>query len=408
MNRANLLNPFSSPGNENRLTWAFIVVLRYDPLLQNFFFELVESRLPPKFRKHHNNWEPARFSTQTKWIESSTIPLVSILLTDAPIQEEIKIEWSNRNPIYDGVIEYPNRMTLIVENKLNHGDVWKEQLSPSRDSFSDDIEENALHGSAICLEWSEVLEGVLKYAESGIPSFSSREIVRDFLSFVEEFHPELTPYRTFELCGNTPEALGRRTIRLVEELGKDLESREGWYLFRPGKIAERVGIWVEFERKVLRVNLWPGDTVGQARRFYDEVDKAAFLSLKGWRIEPNLHFSFIQDRRVRAKPKKSFKIQEYMDYFSNEASYGQRTADRGLLPFIELWEYKGFISSENSAEIETQFINTNRNHINITPGFSVSREWNLATIIELENRRELEACILDALTSPLATWGETL
>ena len=408
MERSNLFNPFDSRSiqHEDRLTWAFLIALKYDPSLQNFLRELVESRIPSEHREYSNSWEPARVSTQTKWIESTTNLLVSVLLTDARIQEAIRVEWSDREPRYDGVIEYPNGLTLVVENKPFHGNVWEEQLSPSRDSFPGDVDDVTLHGSAICLEWSEVLEGVLKYADSSIASFSSREIARDFLSFVEEVHPELTPYRTFRLCRDRHEVLRRRTIRLLDNLASrvKLESREGWYLFRPGKIAERVMIQVESRK--LKVELAPADTVWQARRFYNVVDKAAFLSLKEWKVEPNLHFSFIQNRLVRAKT--TLEIQEYMDYFSDDASYGQRPADPGLWPYIELWEYKGFISSENGAEIEAQFINTDMNHINITPGFSISREWDLDTVIKLEERGELEACIIDALATPLATWGETL
>ena len=231
MDRVNLLNPFgSSMQQENRLTWAFLVVLKFDLHLQNFLRELVESHLPPEHRKYSNTWEPARISTQTRLIDSSTNLLVSVLLTDAPIQDKVEVKWSCRRAIYDGIIEYPSGLTLIVENKPHHGNVWKEQLSPSRDSLPDDIiNDVTLHDSAICLEWSEVLEGVLKYADSGIAPFSSREIARDFLSFVEEFHRMLTPYRTFRLSCDRYEALRRRTIRLVDDLAKQtgLEVRRG-------------------------------------------------------------------------------------------------------------------------------------------------------------------------------------
>ena len=137
MARVNLFNPFSSlpPGHENRLTWAFLVALKYAPLFQNFFRELVEAKLPQGDREHSNFWEPARVSTQTKGIESFPSRLVSILLTNETIGH-ISIKWSDRDPVYDGVIEYPDGLTLIVENKLSHGNVWREQLCPSRSSFS--------------------------------------------------------------------------------------------------------------------------------------------------------------------------------------------------------------------------------------------------------------------------------
>ena len=210
MNRVNLFNPFSSPKYENRLTWAFLVFFRYDSFLQNFLRELIESRLPPELRHYNNTWEPVNVSTQTKWIESSTSPFVSVLLTDSLIQETIRVEWSDRDPIYDGIIEYPDRLTLIIENKLAHGDVWREQLSPNRNSLRGDINDIRLHDSAVCLEWSEVLEWVFNYADSDRACFCTRGIARDFLSFMENVHPELTPYRTFKLCGKRPEALLRR------------------------------------------------------------------------------------------------------------------------------------------------------------------------------------------------------
>ena len=89
MARANRLKPFSSlpPQHENRLTWAFLVALKYDPLLQNLLRELVESKLPPEAREHRNFWEPTRVLTQTKEIDPSTSRLVSILLTDEAIQD---------------------------------------------------------------------------------------------------------------------------------------------------------------------------------------------------------------------------------------------------------------------------------------------------------------------------------
>ena len=408
MNRLNLFNPFTrrSEEHEDRLTWAFLVALKYDPSLQNFLRELVESRLPPELRTHGNTWEPAKISTQTKWIESSTTPLVSILLTDAPIQKKIRVEWSGRDPRYDGVIEYPDCMTLIIENKLHHGAVWEEQLSPSRASFSDGTDDVYLHDSAVCLEWSEILEGVLKYAKSGIAHFSSREIASDFLSFAAEVHPELTPYRTFELCGNRPEALERRCASLLATLASktDLEGRD--FLFRPDKIAQMVFILIsESKPWKLQVKLYPADTVWQARRFYEAVDKEAFLALKEWEVKPNLHFSFMSKGLIWAET--DLETREYLDRFSDGSLYGKKCRDE-LLCLAKQWEYDRLISSEGRREIEAEFNERKRQSLNVIPGFSVSREWDLKTVIDLEERGELEKYLIDVLATPLATWGETL
>ena len=405
MARANLLNPFSSPQHENRLSWAFLVALNYDPLLQNFFRELVESKLSLVDREHGNFWEPARVYTQTKGIDSSTSRLVSILLTDETI-EDIRVEWSDREAVYDGVIEYPDGLTLIVENKLSHGNVWREQLCPSRSSYSGHIPDVFLHDLAICLEWSEILEGVLKYADSGVAPFSSRKICLDFLSFVEDIHPGLTPYRTFRLCGNIRQALDRRTSLLVDNLGSlvNLESRDGSYLFRPNKIAERVGIWAETV-STLDVMLWPAATVNQARCFYTEVDKTAFLSLDQWKVEPDLHFSYVQ--KILISTKTTWTTDRYFDYFADEQSYGQTNIET-LVSLAKQWENEGLITSNDLRELQDQLNSTNRKTLNVIPGFSVSRVWNLDNVIDLEERGKLENHIIDALDTPLRSWGETL
>ncbi|MYC81118.1 MAG: hypothetical protein F4X19_03360, partial [Acidobacteria bacterium] len=362
MDHTNLFNPFSSlpPEHENRLTWAFLMTLKYDPLLQSFLRELVESKLSPKVREHGNfwePWEPARVSTQTKWIDSSTNHLVSVLLTDEAIQG-LQVEWSDRGAIYDGVIEFPDGLTLIVENKPSRDNVDAKQLSPSRSSFPGNIDQCTLHGSAMCLEWSEVLEGVLRHANSKIASFSSREICLDLLSFVEEFHPDLTPYRTFRLCGDKPEALRRRTIRLLDALARrvGLERRDD-YLFRPGKIAERVAIWVEAEKRTLILGLWPADTVRQARRFYQNVDRTALVDLNKWQVEPNLHFSFMNKHLIWTDT--DWPTDRYFGHFADGKLYGQMNQTR-LVPLIQQWEKIGLITGKNRGDIEYQFKSTRR------------------------------------------------
>lgn len=408
MARANLLNPFGSlPEYENRLTWAFLVALKYDPLLQNFLRELVESRLPPKLREYSNTWETACVSTQTSGITSSTNRLVSVLLTDTSIQE-VKVNWSERQAVYDGVIEYPNGLTLIIENKLSHGNVWEEQLSPSRNSFSGDVDDVMLHDSAICLEWSEVLEGVLKYADSGLAPFSSREIARDFLSFVEEVHPKLTPYRNLKLCGDRPEALDRWVICLVDKLAKQLELESEWNnLYRRDKIATQVSFWVESKPKFLKVALWPASTAGQADRFCREVDRKNFLSLseQGWEVMPKLKFSYMGTPLIGAET--AWETRRYLEYFySGKRPYGRKDWNE-LSSLAEEWKRQGFISSGDQEKIEDQH-RTNREYLDVSPEFWISLEWDLDTVIDLEEQGKLEQHIIDAINIPLKTWGETL
>ena len=409
MSGVSLFKPFSAhyPERENRLTWALLAALKYDPLLQNFLRGLVESRLPRAIWARARLWEPARVLTQTSEFGSSTVRLVSVLITDRTV-EGIEVGWSDRRAIYDGVIEYPDGLTLIVENKPSHLNVDPRQLSPSRHSNSENFDHDPLHETAICLEWSEILEGILKYADAGVAAYSSRKMCRDLLAFVEELHPRLTPYRTFRLCGRRDKALRRLAILLLDKLAGQagLESRGEDYLFRPGKIAERVAIWIDPE-PALKVGLWPADTVSQARRFFGQVDRTAFLGLREreWEVRPNFHFSFMSSYVIRAET--NWNTERYFDYFANGGNYGQMGRAR-LLPLAQRWERDGLITGQGLVAIEKQFKSTKRRTLNVVPGFSVIRRWAVDTLIELEERKELEAHFNDALAVPLDSWGETL
>ena len=191
------------------------------------------------------------------------------------------------------------------------------------------------------------------------------------------------------------------------------EDNKGAYLFRPDKIAERIMIHVESGK--FKVVLAPADTVGQARRFFDTVDKEAFLSLQAsddWKVIPNLHFSFASKHLIWAET--AWETRAYFDHFSDGSLYGKRDRDK-LLRLVKKWEREHLICSADREKIEAEFNNTKRQSLNVVPGFLVSREWDLDTVIELEEREEeeleeegLKELIIDALATPLATWGETL
>ncbi len=406
MANVTLFRPLSSnaPQHENRFTWAFLVALNYDPFLRSFFRGLVEARLSSRAPEYCNPWEFAEVLSQKKSIASSTSRLVSVLLTDKVI-ENLQVKWSDRDAVYDGVIEYQDGLTLIIENKLSHETLWEEQLCPSRSSYGGDREDVELCSPAICLEWSEILEGILNYADSGMAPYSSRSICYDFLSFVEELHPTLSPYRTFKICGNRLPSLNRRSAQLLNALAKklNLESRNDEYLFRPNKIAERICIWVEPDLE-LKVGLWPADTVSQANRFFSSVDKRTFLSLNNWKVEPNLHFSYMSRHLIWAETTTS--IADYFDYFS-DGNFGQMDRAK-LIPLAGEWKAMGLITCEDQEEIKDQFNSTRRETLNVIPGFSVSRAWKLDDVIDLEERCELETCIIDSLATLLTSWGETL
>lgn len=421
MGQADVFSPFRrrDEGHEDRLTWGLMVTLKYIPELQRRLRDLVLNRLPPGRWTPEADWEPAAASTQTSRLGPGVAFVISVLLSDDSLPDPVGVQVAERTARYDGVLEYVDGLALIVENKPRRSNVWAAQLSPSLDSF-DDPEEVEIFERAISLEWAEILETVLNYTSSPLASYPERSLGNDFIAFVEDLHPGLSPYRTFELCGGRRAALNRRIERLMEALGRGLGLEVGVrprgqpYLQLPTQGVRQLHLGVaenpEDGQLVLRASLWPGDTVGQARPFLQKVDPEAFLALEtqGWMIEPNLHFSHIQKHLVWAET--SMGTAEYLaHYLANRGEIGRKNlGEERLEDLIVYWTDRGLISSPDAKELLRCFGETGRTFLNVVPGFGLTREWPMRSIMEMEAEGRLENELVAAIRIPLAAWGETV
>ena len=408
-----LFNPFGdTPNHEDRLTWSFLTMLKYDLCLQKFLYDAVTTNLT-RLPANYDAGEPAHISTQTSKISESTRQLVSVLLTDEKIHKNIEIKWSERNARYDGVVEYANGLTLIIENKHYHESVSEEQLSPSLNSVPNGCRDSILlHEFAQILTWPDVLEAVLQHSYSEVASFGDRAIACDFLSFAGHYQPNLTPYRTYLLCGNRESALVRRTESLVDAIASktELSTHSKNRIVRQSKIA----VYIIFEIIMdsnknswkLRIALYPASTSAQANRFRETLNRADFLNLKEqhWIVEPNLNFSFIGSKIHWATS--DCDSESYLSYFfDHKERYGRRYPNQ-LEDLLEQWSKNGLIRCEDASEIRR--IPQSKMFLDINPEFAVYRELDSDYLIELDRQGQLETQILESLSVPLATWGEDI
>jgi len=362
-------------------------------------------------------WEPAEVKTQTSKLSSSTNRIISVLIADETLSSPVLVKPANRSAVYDGVIEFSDGLTLIIENKPSIENVWDEQLSPSKKSLEVFEEEISLGQYVVSLKWSEILEGMLQLSDSTSATFAVREMAEDFFALVADLFPKLSPYRTFRLCGNRAEALRKRIFSLLGEISEQTkltrEKRSGgvFYLARPHCLAQEVRLELVGETHSdfsLRLALWPANTVSQTRDFFADVDKEAFLGLRncGWTIRPNFHFSHIQKQLVWAETK--MPVEEYFEWVASDPNRigGGEFTESSLEPLLESWLKQELITQETKRELTTHFINTKRTRMNVIPGFMVFQDIPLEEVIKLENEGNLEARLLEILSQPFPTWGE--
>jgi hypothetical protein len=159
------------------------------------------------------------------------------------------------------------------------------------------------------------------------------------------------------------------------------------------------------------VNIYPGDTIRQARKFFENVHRDEFLGLeeKGWIIEPNLHFAFMAKHLCWAKGTR-LSIRDYFEYWRGEGEIGQ--IQRDLSGFQELFQQlqvDGMISPSDIAQLERHFTNTARQSINICPGFRVSFSWSKSEAERIDSHQgRFKEIVSSRILEALKTWGQTL
>ena len=378
---------------------------------------MVVSRIPKERLPSSIAWDSAIVRTQTGRVGARGTHIVSVLLSDASLRRAVEVTPLERVARYDGVVEYSDGLTVVIENKPDHRNAWDDQFSPSARTVDPDTQE--VYRELITVTWADLLEQMLAFAGSNTASFTGRLLVRDFLENVRRTYPTLSPFRTFAICGGQEEALARRCDGLLADLAERLALEIGQkpgkpnYIARPGRIAQELHVSAERgghgDTWRLRLSLWPGDTTDQARRFFGSIDWPKFAALRedGWSIVPNLHFSFMSSQLVWASS--SWPIEQFYEHFKDSRHFGQRRAEEDALrPLLNEWLSEGLIARTDLNALEQHFLGTRRSHVNIIPGFHVYREWAAQSVIDAESSGELTELLLKSLAIPLATWGESL
>ena len=161
---------------------------------------------------------------------------------------------------------------------------------------------------------------------------------------------------------------------------------------------------------VLKQGLWPADTVGQARRFYEQMDISALKHLKeaGWEIGLNLHFSFGGTQLVHHHSDINPEV-----YFNLWAKHQIRLGQYSTEPdeFNQLMDdlvRNGLIEIEQVKLLEDKFLHTRRQHINVIPGFAFIKTMKSKRVLTLDTDNQLEDQILQEFETALNSWGETI
>ncbi len=384
MNRLNYFNPYNSKSHahEDQLTRAYLVVLRHSYAAFTAFFDYCKSKLVVDTTKEEisftlnelieDGWE---LDTQKANPKIETNWLLSVLITDSDLHASGLISSVKRHARYDGVITFGESLTIIIENKPCSGNVWFQQLNPSKENLDTDTK---IYSAPVVLEWKEILKQLNSLLN--LPNISGYEklMIGDFLSYIDEVHPKLNPYDNFSLCKGNETLIYRRIENLLRGIVLDANSISehiGWgynieincgSIRKIGLIYERMG-----DDWRLKLSLIFGNTISQARAFYGCSPTVSHLSRTEWQFVPDFHFSFMQKNLVWFQSPDDNK---YLEYWTNNQGLIHQYKKDDLPTLIYSLHDKGIIirNTRSQKDMHSKIFNKRYFTLNVCPGFGIN------------------------------------
>lgn len=193
MKRTNYFGRFEnkSADAEDRLTRAFLVLVRLIPSVQASFIDSVRKQ---HYSNSSNHVIPSRTETdigvtgvwsQTGDLQKDEGRVLSILLTSQEWDQEVEVKPSDRTPRYDGVVHYGEQWVFAIENKP-YGSVQEYQLHPN----VGDTEGLQVDSRPVVLIWKDLIRRLHALDQSEWLDYSEEHLVEDFLLYVQEEFPE--------------------------------------------------------------------------------------------------------------------------------------------------------------------------------------------------------------------------
>jgi hypothetical protein len=413
MKRTNYFGRFEnkSAGAEDRLTRAFLVLLRLVPPVQAAFIDAIRER---QSDQEDGSIVPARTATetgvdrvwsQTRKLHTDEGRVLSVLITDHEWDEGGEIQPSDRSPVYDGVVHYGDQWVFAIENKP-YGNVREGQLHPK----VEDTEGLHVDPRPVVLVWKDLIRKLHALSQSDWLDYTQQRLVGDFLRYVQDEFSGINPYPTLKHCGDDLDKLNRRCEDLMQDLAPGrVETHKGWrnYISAPElDAAKMVSVSAQDRDRSWEIDLviHPGDTVSQARSLYSDVDTDALLSLTDeWDCSTNLHFSFIRENLVYPSSEVSF--ERYVEFWREHQDWVRQVKEEQFGELLDLLESNGLLTEADRAEFESEFMETNRPTANVCPGISLHYRWGRTEALDLDDTDRLTEEIDERVREAVRTWG---
>jgi len=402
------------------LTRAFLILVRSVKIIEAMFLELLATQMaksgienrPALLSEGIGGLEVIEtqvWSSTKARLESESGRLVSVIITDERLDMTHRVERTERIAVYDGFLKFKPNWVFVVENKLDHTNVWPPQLSSA---FSENYEVEPI---PVVITWRDIISRLSLLTENGLVQDAGSTLVDDFLEFVGSEFPELNPYDRFRVCKANLYLLERRCVAIMRQtkLGP-VEYHKGWHYSirledKPG--IKEVTLYPKTNKSSgweILLSLNPGDTISQARALYTSIhaDKVSSLQAHGWSVSPNFHFAYKSSGLLWMNTR--IGVGDYIEYWQDAVRKGElRQISRNDWDNqFGKWQADGLITASDRENIRESIESKLYPTLNVCPGLTFRYTWDSELAVQIDDqsdtafKRELESKIADAL----ATW----
>ena len=406
-------------GEENRLTWALMNLIRISPIIRAAFLDLIRDKqqrpIPALTALRERE---CVVQTQTGNMVAQEGRLVAIGITAEGMDVDVGVRPDDREARYDGVVTFvapegrrhqQESLTLTVECKLG-AEVEAWQLMPSAASLGGQI---TVDRQAVILAWRDIVSTLTDIELRGLVSPAEGMLIRDFIDYVAANHlKQLNPFDHFAVCRDDLGLLNRRCEVIRREIyPTEAEQRSK---FIPVEFPSYKKIFLNANAEQddagswrITLDLWPGDIMAQAREFWRKVDEERLLALRntGWCLKPNLHFWHYPNRQDATT---SLAVAEYIELWKSDEMQIDSIWPDGAGSYCHHWDClndRGLISSDDREPIEA-LSTENKPSISIAPGLGISYTWSAARASQRDRDGDFVREVKEKIREATETWGE--
>lgn len=419
MDHLNIFNPYENKplNHEDQLTRALLILVKNSKPVELTFTDMIIEQMvkagcksiPKRLTEGTAGLDVVKtqiWSSTKNELTAVSGRLVSVLITDKKLEANHRVERTERVAVYDAIIHYKPDWIFVVENKPDHRNVWVDQMSAA---FNESFE---VEPQPIILSWQDIITRISTIKENALLQGAEASLADDFLDFVADQFPELNPYDRLGLCKDNPYLLDRRCQSLMEDskLGP-VDYHRGWhyYIELTDGAAKEIALYphtLSDGKWEIRLALYPGDTINQARHFYShlKLDKVLLLPDVGWQPRPNFHFAFRSSNLVWTAVTCPFKA--YLEFWIKQVkanALGQVQRKDWDQLFRTLGE-AGMLSDQDDVQVREKIVDTRMDRINVCPGVEFLFRWSQVDAIDLDSKGAFLPSFVRRVKECLGTW----